>query len=506
MIENLLYGMEILFTWTNLLAVLIGVTAGIAVGVLPGLGPSIGVALLVPFTYTLDPATSLILLAALYVGAEYGGSISAILISTPGTAAAVATVIDGYALNQRGFPGKALNASLISSTVGGIISTLFLIFLSIPLASFALRFGPPEYFSLGVFGLAIVASLSGKSLAKGLLMAVLGLIVTTVGVDPISGVPRFTFGRYELLEGIPFLPALIGMFAIAEVFKMLEESLKKTAVTQKIESALLSLKEIRSIVPTILRGSVIGSLVGTIPGAGAGVACWIAYDQEKRLSKNPDEFGKGALAGIAAPESANNATVGGALVPLLALGVPGSPTTAIMLGALMLHGLQPGPQLFVKNPDVVYSLFVSLFFACILMLFVGLMFTKLWIKILSLPISVLGPIIFALSVIGAFTVRKMVFDVFLAFGFGILGFIFKKYEFPLAPAILGMVLGFMIEANLRRSLLLSQGDFSIFFTRPLSLLLIVLALVSFIYPIYKGWKKEMETKKVEEIKANENQQ
>lgn len=502
MIENLLYGLEILLTWTNLFAVLVGVAAGIAVGVLPGLGPSIGVALLVPFTYTLDPATSLILLAAVYVGAEYGGSISAILISTPGTAAAVATVIDGYALNQKGFPGKALSASLISSTTGGIISTLFLISLSIPLANFALRFGPPEYFALGVFGLAIVASLSGKSLAKGLLMAVLGLIVTTVGVDPISGAPRFTFGRFELLEGIPFLPALIGLFAIAEVFKMLEESFKKSNISKKIESALLSLKEIKSIIPTILRGSVIGSLVGTIPGAGAGVACWIAYDQEKRLSKNPEEFGKGALAGIAAPEAANNATVGGALVPLLALGVPGSPTTAIMLGALMLHGLQPGPQLFVRNPDVVYSLFVSLFLACVFMLFVGLAFTKLWIKILSLPISVLAPVIFALSVIGAFTVRKMIFDVFLAFGFGVLGYIFKKYEFPLAPAILGMVLGFMIEANLRRSLLLSQGDFTIFFTRPLSLLLIVLAFVSFVYPIYKGWQQQRKAEKLEDANGS----
>ncbi len=492
MIENLLLGLNVLLTWQNLLAVVIGVSAGIIVGVLPGLGPSIGVALLVPFTYSLDSSTSLILLTALYMGAEYGGSISAILISTPGTAAAVATVIDGYALNKKGFPGKALCTSLYASTAGGLLSTLFLILLSIPLATFALKFGPPEYFSLGVFGLAIISSLSGKSLAKGLVMAVVGLIITTVGVDPISGAPRFTFGRMELLEGVPFLPALIGLFAMSEVFKMLEEIMENSKVTQKVSSTLLSLKELKSIIPTILRGSAIGSIVGAIPGAGAGIACWIAYDQEKRLSKKPEEFGQGALAGIAAPESANNATVGGALVPLLALGVPGSPTTAILIGALMIHGLQPGPQLFVKNPDVVYSLFASLFFACIAMLAIGLLFTRFWIKILELPMSVLAPVIFALSVIGAFSVRSMTFDVVLAFVFGVFGYVVKKYGFPLAPTVLAMVLGFMVEANFRRSLLLSKGSLMIFFTRPLSILLLILAVLSFAAPIYKQWQ---ETKK-----------
>lgn len=485
MLENLLLGLETLFSWTNLLAVFIGVTAGILVGVLPGLGPSIGVALLVPFTYSLEPSTSLILLAALYVGAEYGGSISAILISTPGTAAAVATVIDGYALNKKGYPGKALFTSLLSSTSGGIISTVFLIFLSIPLANFALKFGPPEYFALGIFGLAIVSSLSGKSLLKGLLMAVLGLIITTVGVDPISGAPRFTFGRPELLEGVPFLPALIGLFAVSEVFKMLEESFKTGKINEKLAYTLLSLKEIRAIIPTILRSSVIGSIVGTIPGAGAGVACWIAYDQEKRLSKNPEEFGKGALRGIAAPEAANNATVGGALVPLLALGVPGSPTTAILIGALILHGLQPGPQLFIKNPEIVYGLFVSLFLACLVMLIVGFAFIKLWMEVLCLPAGILAPVIFALSVIGSYSVRTTIFDVFLAFGFGITGYILKKYDFPLAPAVLAMVLGYMVESNFRRSLLLSKGSYLIFISRPLSLCLIVLAIISFVLPMYK---------------------
>mgnify|MGYP000503893904 CR=1 FL=1 len=492
MVENLLLGLETLLSWENLLAIILGVAAGIVVGALPGLGPSIGVSLLIPFTYSLEPSTSLILLTALYMAAEYGGSISGILISTPGTAAAVATVIDGYALNKKGYPGKALSTSLFASTAGGIIGTIFLIAFSIPLANFALKFGPPEYFALGVFGLAIISSLSGKSLSKGLLMAMIGLIITTIGVDPISGVPRFTFGRVELLEGVPFLPALIGLFAISEVFNMLEQSIKSRKITQKVNATLLSLRELKSIVPTILRGSLIGIIVGAVPGAGGGIACWISYDTEKRMSKNPEEFGKGALRGIAAPESSNNASVGGALVPLLALGVPGSPTTAVLIGALMLHGLQPGPQLFVKNPDVVYSLFVSLFFGCLAMLVMGLLFTRVWIKVLSLPNSVLAPIIFALSVIGAFSVRSMVFDVFLAFGFGIFGYIVKKYGFPLAPTILAMVLGFMIESNFRRSLILSKGSLTIFFTRPLCLVLIILALVSFCYPIYKDWKKKKE--------------
>lgn len=488
MLDNLLLGFTILLTWQNLSAVIIGVSIGIIIGALPGLGPSIGVALLLPFTFGMDSSTGLILLTALYMGAEYGGSISAILIGTPGTAAAVVTVIDGYALNQKGFPGKSLSTSLYASTVGGLISVLFLVLLSVPLAKFALKFGPPEYFALGFFGLAIISSLSGKSLAKGLIMAIVGLVITTVGIDPISGAPRFTFGRMELLEGIPFLPALIGLFAISEVFTMLEEMLGGTKVTRKISGSLISWKEIKSLIPTVLRGATVGTFVGSIPGAGGNIASWISYDLEKRFSKHPEEFGKGSMAGIAAPESSNNASVGGALIPLLSLGVPGSPTTAILIGALIMHGLQPGPRLFVTNPDVVYSLFASLFLACIVMLFVGLSFTPLWIKILELPMSTMAPVVFALSVIGAFSVRSMIFDVVLAFIFGVFGYILKKYGFPLAPIVLAMVLGFMVEANFRRAMLLSRGDLMIFITRPLCVALLILALLSFMVPIYKEWK------------------
>jgi len=488
-VENYLIGIETVFTVPGILAIIVGTAAGIFVGAMPGLGPSLGVALLIPATYSLSPSVGLNMLVALYLAAEYGGSISAVLIGTPGTAAATATVVDGYPLNQKGFPGKAMGASLVGSTIGGVVGGLALMTVSEPIARLALKFGPPEYFALAVFGLAIVSSLSSDNVLKGLLMATVGIMLTVVGVDSITGAPRFTFGFFELFEGIPFLTALIGLFAIAEAFSMIEETASQIRLDTKAARGFLTLKECFRLTVTFLRGSVIGVVVGAIPGAGANIAGWIAYDQEKRWSRHPEEFGKGAVEGVAAPESANSSSVGGALVPLLTLGIPGSPTTAVLIGALILHGLQPGPRLFVSNPEVIYGLFVGLIVAYPVLFAMGRMAMGLWVRVIEIPKSVLAPVVLALSVLGAYSIRNLMFDVWLTIGFGVFGYILKKYKFPAAPLVLAMVLGYMAESNYRRGLIMSQGSHDIFLQQPISAVFLILAALSFLWPIVQQVRK-----------------
>ena len=487
--ENYLIGAAAVFTLPGILAIVAGTAAGIFVGAMPGLGPSLGVALLIPVTYSLPATISLNMLVALYLAAEYGGSISAVLIGTPGTAAATATVMDGYPLNLKGQPGKALGASLVGSTVGGIIGGAALMLVAEPVATIALKFGPVQFCALGVFGLAIIASLSGDSPLKGVLMAAIGVALTTVGVDPISGEPRFTFGFYELFEGIPFLTALIGLFALTEVFSMIEEIGTGTKADSRAARGFLTVAESVRLIPTFIRGSIIGTIVGAVPGAGANIASWIAYDQEKRWSGKGHEFGKGCIEGVAAPESANSASVGGALIPLLTLGLPGSPTTAVLIGALIIHGLTPGPELFTKNPDVVYGLFVGLMVAYVVLFAMGRMAMPLWARVIDIPKGVLAAVVFALGTIGAYTIRNLVFDVWLTVGFGIAGYFLKKFHFPTAPLVLGMVLGYMVESNYRRALIMSQGSHSIFFEDPISLALLVLAALSFFWPLLQQWRK-----------------
>ena len=492
--ENILVGMEAVFNLAGLAAILAGTAAGILVGAMPGLGPSLGVALLIPVTYGLSPSVSLNMLVALYLAAEYGGSISAVLIGTPGTAAATATVMDGYPLNQKGEPGRALGASLVGSTIGGIVGGIALMLISEPLAALALRFGPAEYCALGVFGLAIVASLSGKSLLKGLLAAAIGIALTTVGVDPISGEPRFTFGYFELYAGIPFLTALIGLFALTEVFSMVEQVGDRVKSDSRKVRGFLSARVILRLIPTFIRGSVIGTVVGAVPGAGANIAGWIAYDQEKRWSGKGEQFGEGCVEGVAAPESANSASVGGALIPLLTLGLPGSPTTAVLIGALILHGLTPGPELFEKNPEVIYGLFVGLVVAYVALFTLGRLAMPVWVRVIDVPKGILAVVVFALGTIGAYSIRNLMFDVWLAVGFGVCGFFLKKYRFPMAPLVLGMVLGYMVESNYRRAMIMSQGSHSIFYEEPISLAFLVLALLSFALPFVRAWRQHREAK------------
>ncbi|KXG44584.1 tripartite tricarboxylate transporter permease [Tepidibacillus infernus] len=490
---NLLLGIDVVFSFQNILVIVIGTLIGMLVGALPGLGPSIGVALLLPFTYNLSPVASLLLLVALYQAAEYGGSISSILLSTPGTPAAVATLLDGYPMTKQGYPGKALGYSLTASTIGGFFGVIVLMTLSIPLAKLALKFGPPEYFALGVLGLTAVASLSSNYLSKSLLSALFGLFIATIGIDVITGYSRFSFGMPELYEGLNLLPILIGLFAVSEVLKLIGEDLNtQLKIKAKNFKVGISFNELKVVKKAIGIGSIIGSFVGVFPGMGAGPASWFAYNEAKRVSKNPEKFGNGSPEGIAAPESANNAAVGGALVPLLTLGIPGSPTTAIMLGALIIQGIQPGPQIFDKNPDLVYGLFVGLLVATALMWFLGQITTNIWARAVAIPNRILAPIILLISMIGAYVARNLVFDIGIMLVFGVLGYLLKKFNYSLPSVVLGFILGGMIESNLRRSLLLFDGNYSGFFSRPVALFILLLAflsIISFIHRLNKEKKK-----------------
>jgi len=482
-----------LASWQGLVAVVFGTSLGMIVGALPGIGPSLGVALLIPFTFNLDPAISLVLMLCLYQGAEYGGSITAVLISTPGTAAAACIVQDGYAMNQRGESGRALGASLTASSIGGLFSAVVLVILAPFLAEVALSFGPPEYFSLGVFGLGIVSSLSSDNPLKGWLVAILGLAIVTVGIDPISGVIRFTGGRFELFEGVPFMTALIGLFAVTEVFNMIDQSTLRHEVRRRLSNTFLSLRDLRHIMPATLRGSVIGSVLGVIPGIGPSVAAWVAYDMERRWSKHPETFGTGEIKGVAAPEAANNAVVGGNLVPLLSLGIPSSPTAALLMGALVIHGLQPGPQLFVESPEIIYAIYAGLGASIIAMYSLGQVAMPLWMHVVEVPSKILAPVILGLAMIGAYATRNLMFDVWLTLGFGVLGYVLKKYRFPLPPLVLAIVLGYTIESNFRRSLLMGEGSPMIFLERPLSVVLLAVALVSMGLPLLGNLKRRRMT-------------
>ncbi len=500
LLANLGNGFALIVGIPQITAIIAGVILGILAGAMPGLSPSMGVALLVPFTYKMHPSVALILLASIYIAANYGGSITAVTINTPGTPSAVVTSFDGYPLTRKGKPGLALGTSLIASTVGGIIGTIILIFFSIPLAKLAVKLHPAEYFALAMFGLTTVASLGGKNWAKAFVAAMLGLLINTIGIDPISGVSRFTFGFFRLYDGFSLIPALIGLFALSEVFLRLEEHkfARKVAPEAAFKKEVWpSVKEYWKLKFTILRSSIVGTLIGIFPGAGATIAAFLSYDITKRTSKKPETFGTGNPEGVAAAEAANSSSVGGALVPLLTLGIPGSATTAVLIGALMIHDLNPGPLLFKTNPDIVYSLFASLLVANFVMLVLGLWGSRLWVKVTKIPKNVLFPMIMTISIIGSFAVNYSFFDVASCIGFGVLGWILKKYGFPPAPIVLGIVLGKLAEENFRRAVIM--GGYSVFFTRPASLIMLIVALLSFSYPLYKTYR---ERKRENEVASN----
>jgi len=476
-----------------LLTNFLGVGAGIIVGALPGLTATMAVAILVPLSFGMSPISAFALLLGIYAGAVYGGSISAILIKTPGTPAACATIFDGYPLCQQGKAGNALAWTAICSSIGGVIGVIFLIFLSPLITKFALRFSAPEYFGLAVFGLTIIVSVSGDDLVKGFLSGLLGLLISTIGMDPAFGIPRFTFNQINLLSGISLISVLIGLFAVSEVLSVTENIFQQTYVTkEKIKITLPKWSEIKQNGGLIIKSGIIGTFIGALPGAGADVAAFVAYNEAKRSSKTPERFGKGAIEGLIAPETANNAVTGGAMIPLLSLAIPGDGVTAVLLGALMIHGLRPGPLLLTENPEIVYSFFASLFMANVFLFFLGILGAGYFASVLYLSKKLLIPTILVLCIVGSYAISNNLFDVKLILIFGVLGYIMQKLNFPVAPVVLGMVLGPIAEVSMLQALQMSKGNYAIFFTRPISIFLLILSIIC----LYISFKQRKSIKKV----------
>lgn len=473
----------ILINPTSLLFIIIGITTGIIVGCLPGLTATMGCALLIPFTFSLPPIQGLLMLMGIFTGGIYGGSISGILIRTPGTPAAAATLLDGFPLSLKGEAGKAIGISTIASFIGGIIGAFTMALLAPQIALFGLRFGPPEFFSLAIFGLSMIVLISGESLIKGAIAALFGLLLTTIGFDPLSGIPRFTFGSDNLLGGITFIPALIGLFGFAQVFRNIEKMEIVPQMKSKVGKILPKTKEIIRLIPTMIKSGGIGTFTGSVPGLGCDIAAFVAYGEAKRASKKPEEFGKGSYEGVAAPESANNGATSGAMIPMLTLGIPGDAVTAVLLGALTIHGFQPGPLLFRDHMDLVYPIFAGMILCQVVLLIVGLSGARLFAKLINIDMRVLTPIIFLLCIVGSYSMRFSFFDVGLALVIGVLAYFMGKAKFPVSPILLALILGPMAEQNMRRSLMLSHDDLSIFFTRPISagflLLAVFMAIASY---------------------------
>ncbi len=466
-----------------------GVAMGVIIGALPGLSGSMGIILLLPMTYRMDSSAALVMLCGLFCGSMYGGSVSAILLKTPGTPSAAATVLDGYPLAQRGEAGRAIGVSALSSFIGGIISTVCLILIAPELAKVALKFNAADYFSLAIFGLTIMASSVGKNMLKGLMAGALGMLISTVGTDPIVGNTRFTFGSYGLMNGFNILPVLIGVFAVSEVFVNARNPGQSSLITsQNPRHFMPSLKEFRGFFWAAAIGGIIGVSIGIVPGTGGAIACFLAYNVIQKLSKKPQEFGKGSYEGIAAPEAANNGTTGGALVPMLTLGIPGDTITSVMLGALTLIGVKPGPLLFTSRPDIVYSIFAGMLVIQFLMLGMGLAFARYAPYVLRVSSKVLMPVIMVLCVVGAFTLSNNLYHVYTAIGFGVLGYFMKKYGYPGAPLVLGVILGPMAEQNLNRALQLSKNDWSVLLRRPISASFLAISTLLLLLAVYSAIK------------------
>lgn len=456
-------------------AAMAGVAWGMLGGALPGISPSIAMALLLPFTYNMEPMTALVLLASTYIGAEYGGSIPAILIRTPGTNAAAATAIDGYEMHRQGRGGEALGISLVSGVIGGLIGLIFLVSFTEPLSRVALAFTPPAYFSLGILGLSVIASLSSGSLVKGLIAGVLGLMIATVGTDPVSGVSRFTFGRPELLGGIEFILVMVGVFAVSELMIQAGTPDWQKTEGRQTRMHMPSWRLSKRLAKPQLIGSGIGIFEGCMPGAGGTIASFMSYNEARRWSKEPEKFGKGSEEAIAAPEAANNTVACTALVPTLSFGIPGSNSTAILLGGFLLHGLQPGPLLFARHPEIVYGLFGGMFVANLSQLLIGMVLLTPAIWLVNRPKPYLLAVIFALIFSGVYSVDENVFDLMIVLAAGLVGYVMRLLNFPFLPLVLGLVLGYLIEASYRRSLLLSGGDHVIFLQDSVSLGLLITA-------------------------------
>lgn len=469
----------------NLMFAFIGCFLGTLVGMLPGIGPSATIAILIPSTFFLDPTGGIIMLAAIYYGTQYGGTITSILFNTPGEAATAITGIEGHEMAKQGRAGAALAIAAIGSFVGGTITTLALAMLALPLSRLALNFGPPEFFALIVMSLVLVVSLVGRSFVRGMMVALFGLIVAMIGIDPVMGMPRLTFGQVELMDGLGFIPVIVGLFGIGEILLNVENP-ERRFVQEKLTSMVPTRTDFRRSSWPMVRGTLIGFFVGIIPGLGSAPAAFMSYVAERRCSKTPEKFGTGMIEGVAGPETANNAAANGALLPLLTLGIPGSGVVAILMGGFMMNGVVPGPLLFQEHSELVWTVIASLYVGNVILLILNLPCIPLWLMILKIPYYILFPLILCFTVIGSYSLANSVFDVGVMIVFGVIGYIFRRLDFPLVPLVLTLVLGPLMEGGLRRSLEMSQGDFTIFLTRPISAVCLGFAAILLLFAAFNA--------------------
>ncbi len=501
-LTHVLLGAQILFTPINFFFCFLGVLMGTLVGVLPGLGPTAAIALLLPNTFHVNPVTAIIMLAGIYYGAMYGGSTTSILVNIPGEAASVITCLDGYQMAQKGRAGPALGIAAFGSFIAGTISVLGLMLVAPPLAKFALAFGPPEYFSLMLMGIVILIYLASGSILKALMMAVFGLLLGTIGMDAISGTQRLTFGVLELADGIGLIPAIMGLFGVAEVISNVETEIKRELITARVKNLLPNLQDWKDSFWPIIRGSVLGFFIGILPGPAPVISAFSSYAIEKKISRHPEKFGTGTIEGVAGPESANNAATGGAFIPLFTLGIPANSVIAILLGAFMIHGIQPGPMLISKYPDLFWGTIMSMYLGNIMLLVLNLPLIGLWVKVLKVPYPILFPLILLFCLVGVFSLNYSNVEVALMIGFGVFGYLARKFQFEMAPLVLAIVIGPMMENNLRLSLTISQGDPGIFIQKPISAVFIVISLLLLISP-FLPWLGKRRKKLQEKVEGEE---
>jgi putative tricarboxylic transport membrane protein len=496
---NIVTGFQITFQPVNLLYCFAGCLVGTLIGVLPGIGPSGTISILLPVTFKISPVTAIIFLSGIYYGAMYGGSTTSILVNVPGEAASVVTCLDGYQMARQGRAGPALGIAAFGSFIAGTLSVIALMFLSYPLSKFALAFGPPEYTALIILGITILTYLAQKSLLKALMMATFGFILAYVGVDMLTGKARFTFGIPALMDGIGILPIVMGIFGVAEVLENFDASEEISVIKAKLGSLLPNRQDWKESWKPISRGTFIGFFMGIIPGGSATLASFISYATEKRCSKHPERFGRGAIEGVAGPESANNSACAGGLVPLFALGIPPSVVAALLFAALMMHGIQPGPFIISERPDIFWGLVASMYLGNIMLMVINLPLIGVWVQVLKVPRRILLPLILFFCIVGAYAINNSFFDVGVMMLFGVLGYLMKKFDYEAAPLVLAFVLGPILENSMRQSLRISRGSFSIFFSRPVSGTLLVLA--ALILVSYFFFKKQRDVLDEKETKA-----
>jgi putative tricarboxylic transport membrane protein len=483
-LENISLGYQVAFSAVNLFYCFLGVFIGTLIGVLPGIGPAGTISLLLPITFGVNPVSAIIMLAGIYYGSQYGGSTTSILVNIPGEAASVVTCLDGYKMARQGRAGPALGIAAFGSFIAGTVGIIILMLLAEPLSSVALKFGPPEYFSLMILALTILTYLAHGSMIKAVIMAVLGVGLSQIGLDIVTGQARFTFGITDLEDGVGLIPLVMGLFGVGEVLTNLEEAGDFEIFKGEIKGLLPNLRDWLDSAGAIIRGTFLGFLLGVLPGGGVVISSFVSYAVEKRLSKHPEKFGTGAIEGVAGPEAANNAASSGAFIPLFALGIPSNAVMALLLGALMIHGLQPGPLLIGQRPEIFWGTIISMYIGNVMLLVLNLPLIGLWVKLIKVPYRFLFPSILFFCMIGSYSINNSIFDVFVMLLFGIVGYVSRKFQYESAPLVMAFILGPMLENSLRQSLLMSMGDFSIFFTRAISVSCLLMAIALLLLPIF----------------------